>query len=198
MMGGVRGDVIALGFMQTTIMEMGESPSEQGGSPAMWVAGRQYTGRIVTITNDKIFDDPVYNYTRDFPYIWEEIRLPIRYDSDRNCAEQIIREAARRHTLPLSELGVAALQELERRYTVKHEEMEPRVYFRLTDNWIEMSVRFLTEEHGIRRIKDAISREILDNFDRSNIGIASGTYQVVGMPELRVRIASDNSKPASA
>lgn len=174
MMGGVRGDVIALGFMQTTIMEMGEPPSEHSGSPGMWVAGRQYTGRIVTITNDKIFDDPVYNYPRDFPYIWEELRLPIRYDSDRYCAEEIILAAARHHTLRLSGLGEVALKELERRYTVKHEEMEPRVFFRLTDNWIEMSVRFLTEEHGIPRIKDAISREILDNFERANIGIGPG------------------------
>src|SRR5205085_12431407 len=50
-MGGVRGDVIDLGFMQTRIMEMGQPPgvSEQT-DPAMWVRARQYTGRIVTIT----------------------------------------------------------------------------------------------------------------------------------------------------
>ena len=77
-MGGVRGDVIALGFIQTTIMEMGQPPAvEANADPAMWVRSRQYTGRVVTVTNDKIFDEPVYNYTRDFPYIWEEIRLPI-------------------------------------------------------------------------------------------------------------------------
>ena len=82
-MGGVRGDVIALGFLQTTIMEMGQPPAVQEADPAMWVHSRQYTGRIVTVTNAKIFDEPVYNYTRDFPYIWEEIRLPIPYTADR-------------------------------------------------------------------------------------------------------------------
>jgi small-conductance mechanosensitive channel len=41
MMGGVRGDVIGVGFMQTTIMEMGEPKAEQGDPPAMWVQGRQ-------------------------------------------------------------------------------------------------------------------------------------------------------------
>jgi small-conductance mechanosensitive channel len=189
-MGGVRGDVIALGFMQTTIMEMGQPPSEQADAPSMWVAGRQYTGRIVTITNDKIFDNPVYNYTREFPYIWEEMRLPIPYNSDRHSAERVILDAARRHTLKITELGEESIKELERRYAVKREEMEPRVFYRLTDNWVEMSVRFLTEEHGMRVIKDAISREILDGLDRVHIGIASGTYQVVGMPELQVRIAN--------
>ena len=47
-MGGVRGDVIALGFIQTTIMEMGQPPAVQGADPAMWVRSRQYTGRVVT------------------------------------------------------------------------------------------------------------------------------------------------------
>ena len=32
-MGGVRGDVMRLGFIQTTIMEMGQPPSVQGGRP---------------------------------------------------------------------------------------------------------------------------------------------------------------------
>ena len=95
-MGGVRGDVIALGFIQTTIMEMGQPPAvEANTDPAMWVRSRQFTGRIVTVTNDKIFDEPVYNYTRDFPYIWEEMRLPIGYKADRARAERILLDAAR-------------------------------------------------------------------------------------------------------
>lgn len=64
-MGGVRGDVIALNFIQTVIMEMGQPPSVQASDPGMWVQSRQYSGRIVTVTNSKIFDEPVYNYTRD-------------------------------------------------------------------------------------------------------------------------------------
>jgi small-conductance mechanosensitive channel len=82
-MGGVRGDVIALSFMQTTILEMGQPPPVQSDSPAMWVRSRQYTGRIVTVSNSKVFDEPVYNYTREFPFIWDEIVLPIRYQDDR-------------------------------------------------------------------------------------------------------------------
>ena len=33
-MGGVRGDVIALNFIQTVIMEMGEPPAVQEDDPA--------------------------------------------------------------------------------------------------------------------------------------------------------------------
>jgi len=41
----------------------------QGADPAMWVKSRQFTGRIVTVSNSKVFDEPVYNYTSDFPFI---------------------------------------------------------------------------------------------------------------------------------
>lgn len=63
-MGGVPGDVIALDFTRTTIMEMGQPRPVQGADPAVWVHSREYTGRVVTVTNARIFDEPVYNYTR--------------------------------------------------------------------------------------------------------------------------------------
>lgn len=141
-------------------------------------------------TNDNIFEKPVYNYTREFPFIWEEMRLPIPYNADRRAAEQIILDAARRHTTKIADLSEEALQELEKRYVIKREELEPRVYCRLTDNWVEMAVRFVTKDHGIRAVKDAMSRQILDGLDAAKIGIASGTYEVVGMPELKVRVTN--------
>ena len=189
-MGGVRGDVIELGFIQTTIMEMGQPPPVQSADPAMWVQARQYTGRIVTITNDKIFETPVFNYTREFPFIWEETLIPITYDTDLKRAEQIILDAVRRHTLKISEVGETFIVELERRYFVKRSEFEPRVFVRLTDNWVELSVRFIAHDHGVRELKDKISREMLERFKEAGIGIASGTYQIVGMPPISVKLES--------
>ncbi len=191
-MGGVRGDVIDLGFFQTTLMEMGQPPSVQDAPPSMWVQGRQYTGRIVTLTNDKIFDNPVYNYTREFPFIWEELNLPVPYDADRRAAEQIILEAAERHTTRINELSEASLRELERRYFVRRTAIQPHVYFRLTDNWVEMTVRFVAEEYGVREVKDQMSREILDRFEQAGIVIASSTIVVSGMPEIHVRTNEDH------
>ncbi len=189
-MGGVRGDVMALGFMQTTIMEMGQAPGEQADHPGMWIEGRQYTGRIVTVTNDKIFDEPVYNYSRDFPFIWEEMRIGIPYSADRDKAEQILLDAAHRHVQKLAELGEVQLVELERRYFMRREDLVPRVYWRLTDNWVEMAMRFIVRDSGIRELKDRMSRDILAGLDRVGIPIASSTYEIVGMPDVKVRIDS--------
>ena len=187
-MGGVRGDVIRLGFMQTAIMEMGQPPGEQADAPSLWVSARQYTGRIVTVTNDKIFDTPVYNYTSEFPYIWEEMRIPIPYNANRRRAERFCSMRRSGTHQRLQDLGEEPLQELERRYMIKRAELEPRVYYRLTDNWCEMAVRFIVGTHDVRGVKDKMSRDIIDGLDAAGMGIASGTYEVVGMPELKVRI----------
>jgi small-conductance mechanosensitive channel len=184
-MGGVRGDVIALGFIQTTIMEMGQPPSVQSAEPAVWVSGRQFTGRVVTVTNSKIFDEPVYNYSRDFPVIWEEMRIPVTYTCDRGRAESILLAAARDHTQAITEQGSVALANMMRRFTMPEADTEPRVFYHITDNWLELGLRFLSPAHGARALKDAMSRDILKAFDEHGIGIASATYDIVGFPPLR-------------
>ncbi len=185
-MGGVRGDVIGLGFIQTTIMEMGQPPAVQAADPAMWVKSRQFTGRIVTVSNDKIFDEPVCNYTRDFSYLWEEIAIPISYTTDRDRAEHILLAAAHKHTRQVSDSGQAAMDAMMARYFMQPTSVEPKVFYRLTDNWLELTIRFLTEDRGVRDLKDAISRDILSEFDDAGIELASATYDIVGFPPIRV------------
>ncbi len=187
-LGGVRGDVVSLGWLRTTVMEMGQPPEVQSASPAMWVEGRQYTGRIVTITNDKVFDKPVYNYTREFPYLWDEMHLPITYQADRKRAEQILLDAARRHAVRREQLSGEDVQELKRRYFLEDLDLQPHVFVRLTDNWLELALRFLAPTHGVRALKDRMSREIIDALDAAGIGVASGTYAVVEMPRLKVEV----------
>lgn len=185
-MGSVRGDVIALGFIQTTIMEMGQPASIQDVTSPTWVKSRQFTGRIVTVTNDKVFEEPVYNYTRDFPYLWEEISIPISYTADRERAEQILLECADRHTERINEMSQEALQVMRDRYFLHPADLTPKVYYRITNNWLELTVRFVVKEHGIRDIKDAVSRDILKDFDVAGIGVATTTYNVVGFPPLHI------------
>ncbi len=97
-----------------------------------------------------------------------------------------------------SKLGSEALQEMQRRYLLKPEEVGPKVYYRLTDNWLELTVRFIAEEWGIRAVKDAMSRDILCEFNNAGIIIASQTIDIVGFPPLNIRGAgrdTDESVP---
>ena len=63
----------------------------------------------------------------------------------------------------------------------------PRVFYRITDNWLELTVRFIVHTHGIRGAKDAMSRHIIGELDGAGIGIASATYDIVGFPGIEVK-----------
>ncbi len=195
--GGVRGEVIALDFIQTTVLEMGQPPSvESQTDPAVWVLARQYTGRIVTVSNGQIFSEPVYNYSRDFQFIWEEIRVGIGYSDRYDRAEQILLEIAREHTVDIERLSEAGRKHLMRIYNLRPPEVKPRVYYRMTDNWVELALRFIVPDRGIREIKDAMYRDLLRRFKQEGISIASSTYDIVGFPPIRISgvAAADGSE----
>jgi small-conductance mechanosensitive channel len=173
-MGGVRGDVIDLSFMQTRIMEMGQPPKvEAGTEPAMWVHSRQFTGRIVTVTNDKVFDEPVYNYTQEFPYIWDEINLPIHYSEDYAQVDRLMMEAARKHALGRDHIDRDETRRLKQQFGIDIGDVDPQLFWRMTENWLEITVRFLAPDHGGRRIKDRITRDILAGLEEAKIPIAA-------------------------
>jgi small-conductance mechanosensitive channel len=184
LMGGVRGDVIGLTFMQTRIMEMGQSPREETDKSS-WVHSRQFTGRIVTVTNDKVFDEPVYNYTHEFAYIWDEMTIPVHFNQDFAKAERIILDAARNHARTAERLGRREVKRLEDRFGIEAGEIEPRVFWRITEDWLELTVRFLGPDHGIRTIKDQMTRDIISGFEEAGMVIAARRQEAVASPSPR-------------
>jgi small-conductance mechanosensitive channel len=177
---------------------MGEPPGEEADAPATWIRARQYTGRIVRVTNDRIFETPVYNYTREFQFVWEEMHLPISYKDDRGRAEEILLDIARQHTDAIVRDAQPAVEKLRNTYSI-HDgvDVNPHVYYRITDNWVELTLRFISPVHGTRTLKDAMSRDILAQFDAAGIGIASGTYEIVGVPPVRVLMTDGETRTSS-
>ena len=64
----------------------------------------------------------------------------------------------------------------------------------MTDNWLELSARFLVEDHGVRDVKDAMTRQILGALDEAGIGVASATFEVVGLPSMRIERTTSDSR----
>jgi small-conductance mechanosensitive channel len=158
------------------------------------VAGRQYTGRVVRVTNDKIFDFPVYNFTREFPFVWDEIIVPVTYEADTHRAETIMLHAARKRTAELMNEATPALERLRKVYFIEGEiELDPRVYMTITDNYIELALRFLSREPGVRPLKDALYRDILDGFRKAHIDFASTSTAIAMQTPVEVKV-----RPAEA
>jgi small-conductance mechanosensitive channel len=195
--GDVRGDVLDIGLFKTTVMEMGVPPSLLP-NPNNWITSRQYTGRVVTFTNSEVFESAAFNYSRMFDFLWEEMRIPLHYDEDLERAEAIALAAAREATAGVVDEARAQLHRIRQRFPLQPADLEPQAYLRLTDDWVELSIRFLVRAWGIRSTKDGITRAVLARYRQEGITIASASFEVARVPELTVAAArgADGRDPA--
>ena len=74
---------------------------------------------------------------------------------------------------------MAELGELQTRFGFDAVAFEPHVYWRITHDWMELTVRFLTRAHGTRDVKDQMSRYIHQHFAARGIAIATTRYELI-------------------
>ena len=176
--GDVIGDVMDVSILRTTVMEIGE-----------WVHADQYTGRIVTIANRAVFADPVFNYTQHWGYLWDEITVPITYTSDWRRAVEVMLDHGQDYTADLQGGAEARLKKMMDRYPLQQTKVEPTIYLTMTDNWIEITLRYVGDARKRREVKGQLHQELLQHLEaEADITVASMTIEIVGFPPLRGKI----------
>ena len=73
------------------------------------------------------------------------------------------------------------MTKLRQRYPVGRA-VEPRVFVRATDNWVELWARFVVPVRNARRVKDEMSRRVLARFDEAGLSVASATQDITVHP----------------
>jgi small-conductance mechanosensitive channel len=171
------GDVIDISVLYTTLMETRE-----------WVSGDQATGRLTIVPNGTVLTGVVQNYTRDFDFIWDELTIPITYDSDWNEAASKILDIVKKETIDVSENAKKIMENLEGKYYFTKRSLEPAIFLTLTDNWISFGIRYVTEVKSRRLLHDRLSRTILNEIQKSEkIKIASGTINITEFPTIHIK-----------
>jgi small-conductance mechanosensitive channel len=179
-LGGIKGDVIDIGILRTTLMEVGE-----------WVKGDLYNGRVVRVANSFVFKEPVFNYSADFPFLWDEITVPVRHGSDHRLAREILQGAAEALVGDYARGAASAWTSMVEKYMIEDARLQPLVTLVVNDNWLEFTVRYVVDYKARRSIRDALFTRILDDIGKSGgrIALASATLELVGGTRLDVKLA---------
>ncbi len=183
-LGGITGDVIDISPLRTTVMEIGG-----------WVKADLYNGRIVRIANSFVFKEPVYNYSADFPFVWDEISLPIKYGSDHHLAREILYRVADEVVGEYVEQAQASWSKMVRKYLIEHARVKPMVTLVTNHNWIEFTLRYVVNYKYRRVKKDELFTRTLDEYLATNgrVEYASTTFHLVAAPTFNVRLTDDRA-----
>jgi len=166
--GGETGDVMDIGVMNTTMMEL------RG-----WIESDQATGRITSIPNGKVITTQVHNYTKDHSFLWDEIMIPITYSSNWKKAKEVMLDIVTRETVEIVKEAEAEIEKIGETYYLPKRMVEPAVYLTPTDNWISFHVRYVTRVKERRAFRTRISEMILEKVQEyPDISISSTTTTI--------------------
>ena len=184
-LAGIRGDVIDIGVLRTTLMECGQ-----------WVDGDLYNGRIVRIANSFVFKEPVFNYSADFPFLWDEIKLPVKYGSDQRLVREILQGILEEIVGDYAAWAQETWKEMVKKYKIEDERVEPMITMYATDNWMEFTLRYVVDYKKRRSTKDRLFTRALEEFDKTGVRAAiastSSEIHLVETPAIDVKLRKED------
>ncbi|MFW6061367.1 MAG: mechanosensitive ion channel domain-containing protein [Planctomycetota bacterium] len=142
--GDVFGDVYRIDLLTTTVWE--------AGGPGHPVQGAQPTGSLITFPNSELLRANIVNYTKLFPYVWDEVVVSVGDGTDLAYAAAVCERVARK-------IGAQFMDEPVRQYNRLLDEVrlafdippEPQVFVTLAESWSNLTIRYLVHARQRRR-----------------------------------------------
>lgn len=140
---GLRGDVVEISYLDTSILECSGD----------YLGNDRSSGRIIRFPNSLILREEIINYSGpQIPFIWNETAIQIAYTSDLQFVENCLMNAAS--------------QDFKERYpqpkTYNNEQWEPAVYFRVnTYAWMEAVISYPVEPRDTTGRRNRILKSAL-------------------------------------
>lgn len=153
------GDVIEVSYLDTTLWEFG----------GQHLSTDHPSGRIIKFPNSNVLSSSVYNYSWSlFPYIWNDIKFQVAYQSDLEFVARTMREAAAAEVGEAMMERIRTFRELLAQTPVDQLEVQeyPTVVFRVGENtWIEAICRYLVEPRRAGAVKTRLIKVMLERLN---------------------------------
>ncbi len=150
---GVRGYVVDISIMNTTLREFEN-----------WMDSSSLTGRYVTIPNNALLTNFIFNYTRDTEFINNSVRVDFTYESDLKAAEAVLIQATQE---VLGDLMQKNIQQIRDKYEFRDisdhtvEKIGIPIW-RLADSSVNMQMRFFAPANRCSFYKTKIVKRVLE------------------------------------
>lgn len=153
--GTFKGDVIEIGYLDTTLWEFGGT----------YLTNDLPSGRLIRFPNSMVLNMEVYNYSwKKFPFIWNEIPFHVAYEADMPYIEKTLRQITTEELGPNMAESVRELKALVEQTPIDELEIKeyPYVSFRTnTNTWIEVIVTYLVHPKQASMIRSKIIKRVV-------------------------------------
>ena len=167
--GGVKGDVIDISMLTTSMIEIGN-----------WVDGEQSTGRLVKVPNNWVFTKETFNYTQAFPYVWTELAITITFESDYKKAVEIYHQVLKKVVGNSPREVEQAIRRAQEKFLIHYRNFDPIVYIKIADSGVNLVGRFLVNVRQRRSMESKVFDLLLNEINATpEVELAYTTYRIV-------------------
>lgn len=149
-----------------------------------WVEADLYNGVIVQISNSYLFKEPVFNYSGDFPFLWDELEVPIKTDSDYQFGLEKFTQILQEIQGDYAQKAQIKWDKMTEKLMVEHARVQPMVTLRFDQNWITYTLRYVVDYKFRRDAKHKLTMEILKAINESGgrLIVGASTLEITGFP----------------
>jgi small-conductance mechanosensitive channel len=154
--GDIRGDVLDIGLLRTTVMEIGN-----------WVSRDLYSGRVVRIPNSLVLKGSVFNYSQGFRFIWDEVKVVFSTGTDCELARQMLLRVAKAAIGEYVGQAQTSWRRVSENYRIANPPLEPTVVLVVNAGSLEFTVDYVVDYTERSIMKDKLYSRIVEEVKNS-------------------------------
>jgi small-conductance mechanosensitive channel len=156
-LGNALGDVLAVNWFYTSIIEVVENDNKTYG---------QSTGRITHIPNIKVLTEELINESNSFPYTWNELEIDLTLKSNWRKAKDILMNIADDKVGDIEQEVKSSLEIASKHLPIYYENLSHTIYTSMEPGRVCLNLRFICKGRNFRNLKHALVEDILDEFSK--------------------------------
>ncbi len=155
--GDVKGEVIDISPLRTTLMEIGN-----------WVSGDLYNGRIARIPNGAAIKQPVFNYSQGFRFVWDEVKIRLTLDSNHVLAREMLFAVAKETVYAYLAQTETSWKRVTDDFRIANLQREPTVTLVVDGSCLEFTLNYVVDYLKRTAIKDQLFVQIIDEINKND------------------------------
>ncbi|MFA7627124.1 MAG: mechanosensitive ion channel family protein, partial [Candidatus Kapaibacterium sp.] len=138
------------------------------------------SGRIVDVPNGRVFTMPQYNYSKQFPLLWNELSFRTTFESDIESVKSIIKIALDLPEIQNSKDDIAKLNDVIENFITYNISADTAIFFKVVENGYQFTFRYLCKFNGRRKTEQIIWESIIKSVNENpNVRFAYPTQRFV-------------------
>ncbi len=156
-LGRILGDVLAVDWFYTTIIEVIEDENKTYG---------QSTGRITHIPNIKVLTEELVNETNSFPFTWNELEINLTLKSNWKKAKEILMSIAKDRMGDIEQEAKDSLRIASKTLPIYYENLSHTIYTSMEHGKVCLKLRLICKARNYRNLKHVLVEDILEEFSK--------------------------------